>query len=523
MFELGSVAVKPARLAAESWRAFFENPFNPWAHTLMGRHTAALCQVFERSTRRYGKPTFDIPATVVDGRSVSVSEKSIWQRPFCRLVHFQRDLPARRDKHDPKILIVAPMSGHFATLLRGTVETFLPNHDVYITDWQDARCVPAASGRFDLDDYIDYVKDMISLFNGDVHVFAVCQPAVPVLAAVAMMEEDGDTSVPQSLMLAGGPVDTRISPTRVNVLAEQRGTDWFYNNVITSVPSTQLGHGRPVYPGFLQLTGFMTMNLDRHLKAHKDLFRHLVDGDGDSADKHRAFYDEYLAVMDLTAEFYLQTIDSVFVRHLMPKGEFTYRGRSVRTEAINRTALMTIEGEKDDITGAGQCHAAMAITPGISDARKFQYTCEGVGHYGIFNGSRFRNDIATRIAQFVRTYDSQREHINPELNLITRKRRAKLYHRDDIADIAFSFAPANDVEPDPTMQRRRSRPPSNTWTKKRSTAYEPQTAPFKFITLLGRLMIDGFFHMPVRQSTANRVKDENSRTRPNVSNDEFAE
>ena len=297
------------------------------------------------------------------------------------------------------------MSGHFATLLRGTVETFLPEHEVYITDWQDARNVPQIAGSFDLDDYIDTMVAMFRFFGGDVHVFAVCQPSVPVLAATALMEAEDDPAVPLTLVLAGGPVDTRINRTVVNTLAEKRGTDWFRRNVITNVPWPCPGRGRQVYPGFLQLSGFMTMNLDRHMQAQKDMFLHLVHGDGDSADKHREFYDEYLAVMDLTAEFYLQTVDTVFVQHLMPRGLMTSRGRPVDLAAIRRPALMTVEGEKDDITGTGQCRAALDLCTGIPPAQKIHFECPKVGHYGVFNGSRFRTEIAPRMAKFMRAHD----------------------------------------------------------------------------------------------------------------------
>ncbi|MGD9830917.1 MAG: polyhydroxyalkanoate depolymerase, partial [Hyphomicrobiaceae bacterium] len=286
-YELSHAAFRPARAAADSCRLFFNNPFNPFRHTAVGRGAVAACEVFERTTRRYGKPSFLIHDTVVDGETVEVTEEIVWDREFCRLVHFRRELPAGVERNDPRVIIVAPMSGHFATLLRGTVETLLPSHEVYITDWQDARMVSAMAGAFDLDDYVDYIRDMLAMFGGDAHVLAVCQPSVPVLAAVALMEEEGDPCAPHSMILMGGPVDTRISPTAVNRLAERRGTAWFSRNVITHVPWPNPGFGRRVYPGFLQLTGFMTMNLDRHLTAHKDLFLHLVHGDGDSAEKHR--------------------------------------------------------------------------------------------------------------------------------------------------------------------------------------------------------------------------------------------
>jgi len=323
-------------------------------------------------------------------------------------LHFRRvfDRPPRRPQ--PQLLLVAPLSGHYATLLRGTVEAFLPNHDVYITEWRNARQVPLAAGRFDLDDYIDYVISILHRLGGDTHVVAVCQPSVPVLAAVALMEADGDPNAPLSMVLMGGPIDTRINPNAVNKLAESRGLDWFRRNVITKVPFPHPGFMRDVYPGFLQLHGFVSMNLDRHLEAHRNLFLNLVKGDGDSAQKHREFYDEYLAVMDLTAEFYLQTVDTVFIRHALPKGEMTHRGRKVDPAAITRVALMTIEGENDDISALGQTEAAQRLCANIPAGRKVHYMQPGVGHYGVFNGSRFRAEIAPRIADFVLSHNRGR-------------------------------------------------------------------------------------------------------------------
>ncbi|MGD9804868.1 MAG: polyhydroxyalkanoate depolymerase [Hyphomicrobiaceae bacterium] len=406
-YELGHAAVRPARVAADSCRLMLTNPFNPLTHTSVGRHTAAALEVFERTTRRYDKPQFGLTSTTVDGKPTRVHEEVVWRHPFCRVVHFRRDVPDARRARDPRILLVAPMSGHYATLLRGTVETFLPDHEVYITDWQDAREIPTTSGHFDLDTYITVMRDIFRHFRGDVHVFAVCQPSVPVLAATALMEADEDPHVPQSLILAGGPIDTRVSPTVVNQLAVERGTKWFRRNVITNVPWPRPGHGRDVYPGFLQLSGFMTMNLDRHLVAHKNLFLQLVSGDGDSAEKHREFYDEYLAVMDLTAEFFLQTVDTVFVNHHMAKGEMMHGRRRIDLGRIKRVALMTVEGEKDDITGVGQCRAAQDLCTGIPDAFRVHFECPKVGHYGIFNGSRFRREIAPRIAEFARLHDGR--------------------------------------------------------------------------------------------------------------------
>ncbi len=439
-YELGRAAFRPARAAAGTCRLFF-NPLNPLTHTPVGRSAMAACEVFERATRRYLKPEFGVARTRVGGQWARVSEEVVWQTPFCRLLHFKRDInPATAAQH-PRLVLVAPMSGHFATLLRGTVETFLPDHEVYITDWQDARNVPIAAGQFDLDDYIDAIVAMFRYFRGDVHVFAVCQPSVPVLAATALMEASGDPAVPLTLMLAGGPVDTRISPTVVNELAEKRGTDWFHRTVLTTVPWPFPGRGRQVYPGFLQLSGFMTMNLDRHMQAQKEMFLHLVRGDGDSADKHREFYDEYLAVMDLTAEFYMQTVDTVFVQHLLPRGLLTSRGRPVDLAAIRRPALMTVEGEKDDITGTGQCRAALDLCTGIASERKFHFTCPRVGHYGIFNGSRFRTEIAPRMAKFMRAHDPCAAS---HLTIAQLEHMARMPRRggpaQELEALAFSFA-----------------------------------------------------------------------------------
>ncbi len=405
-YDAGHAAVKPARAAADGYRMFFQNPLNPFTHTTMGRSAAAACEVFERTTRRYDKPSFGVATTRVEGTGVTIKEEVVWQTPFCKLLHFKKVWPTAALVPDqPKLLLVAPMSGHYATLLRGTVEAFLPDHDVYITNWVNAREVPVAAGAFDLDDYVDTISDIFRHFKGDVHVFAVCQPSVPVLASIAIMEAANDPHVPHSVMVAGGPIDTRRSPTAVNRLAEEKGTGWFRNNVISSVPWPAPGYGRMVYPGFLQLTGFMTMNLDRHMNAHKDLFLHLVHGDGDNAEKHKEFYDEYLAVMDLTAEFYLQTIETVFVEHHLPKGEMRHRGRRVDLGAIKRVALMTVEGQNDDITGKGQCSAAIDLCKSIPAANKQHFECPKVGHYGVFNGSRFRSEIAPRMGAFLRRFD----------------------------------------------------------------------------------------------------------------------
>jgi poly(3-hydroxybutyrate) depolymerase len=398
---MSHVALNPSRAWADATRLFFKNPANPLYYTTFGKSVAAACEMFERSTRRYGRPEWRISSTSVGGQRVPVHISTVWERPFCRLIHFERVFEHRPRRPQPRLLIVAPMSGHYATLLRGTVEAFLPNHDVYVTDWHDARMVPMSEGSFDLDDYIDYVISMLHALGGETHVIAVCQPAVPVMAAAALMEADADPYVPVSMVLMGGPIDTRINPTVVNTLAERRGIDWFRRNVITKVPFPNPGFMRDVYPGFLQLNGFVSMNLDRHIEAHRELFQHLVRGDGDSAQKHREFYDEYLAVMDLAAEYYLQTVDTVFVRHALPRGEMTHRGRLVDPSRIKRVALLTIEGEHDDISGVGQTEAAHRLCVNIPADHKAHWLQHGVGHYGVFNGSRFRSEIAPRISDFV--------------------------------------------------------------------------------------------------------------------------
>ena len=443
-YEMGHAALGPARAVAEQLRSLVDNPLNPLSQTSVGRHASAAFQVFERTTRRYLKPTFGLNNTRIGQRDVAVTEEVVWQRPFCRLIHFKRAMPMAQRAADPRILLVAPMSGHYATLLRGTVEALLPQHEVYITDWQDARSVPVSEGRFGLDDYVDYIREMLAFLHGDAHVFAVCQSAVPVLAAVSLMEEDDDPHIPKSVIMAGGPIDTRINPTAVNDVAVSRGTDWFSRHVITNVPWPYEGAGRDVYPGFLQLSGFMSMNLDRHTNAHKDLFRHLVSGDGDSAEKHRVFYDEYLAVMDLTAEFYLDTIDAVFVRHALPNGEFMHRGRRVDPGKIRRAAVMTIEGEKDDITGLGQCRAAHDLCVGLPAERKLHIECSGVGHYGIFNGTRFRIEIAPRISQFVRLFDPRAELILTR-PITSRRTIAATTGGYEPSCVAFTFSAANDT------------------------------------------------------------------------------
>ncbi|MGH1571250.1 polyhydroxyalkanoate depolymerase [Methylobacterium sp. P31] len=378
----------PARVAAGLTRTACQNPLNPLSYSPNGRAIIASCELFERATRSYAKPAFGLQAP----------ERVVWERPFCRVVAFGE--PSAK----PKLLLVAPLSGHYATLLRGTVAAFLDTHQVFITDWADAKQVPLSAGRFDLDDYVDYCTDMFEALGPDLHVMAVCQPSVPVLAAIARMEAEDRPLVPRSAVLVGGPIDTRRSPTAVNRLPQEKRIEWFEQHCIHPVPWPHPGYGRDVYPGFLQLAGFISMNLDRHQTAHWDMFNHLVQGDGDSAAKHREFYDEYLAVMDLTAEYYLQTVETVFIEHLLPRGEMRHRGKPVDLTAIRRCALMAIEGEKDDITGIGQTRAALDLTTNLSVERKAYHLQMGAGHYGIFNGSRFRAEIVPKIAAFTTTH-----------------------------------------------------------------------------------------------------------------------
>jgi poly(3-hydroxybutyrate) depolymerase len=402
LYELNHAALGPFRAAADAARLYFQNPLNPLTHTPFGRSMAAGAELFERTTRRYGKPTFGIGQVNVRGVATAVHERVVWERPFCRLVHFEKATSGSQGQE--KLLMVAPMSGHYATLLRGTIETMLPDHDVYVTDWADARTVPLGDGTFDLDDYIDYVISMLHRLGPGTHVMAVCQPAVPVAAAVALMEARGDAYLPATMTLMGGPIDTRVNPTAVNTLANSHDLDWFRQNTIMKVPFPHPGFMREVYPGFLQISGFLSMNLGRHLEAHKDFFGHLVQGDGDSADKHREFYDEYLAVMDLTAEFYLQTVETVFIEHALPRNEMWHRDERIDFRKIAKVAMFTVEGENDDISGVGQTKAAHDIMTGIPAARRAHYMQPKVGHYGVFNGSRFRAEIAPRIADFIATF-----------------------------------------------------------------------------------------------------------------------
>jgi poly(3-hydroxybutyrate) depolymerase len=390
-----------ARLGSEWW----SNPANPFAYSGVGEVAAAALDVFSHAAAPRGKPAFGFASTLIDGRLVPVSEEIVDRKPFGQLKRFVR---AGAPEGDPKLLIVAPMSGHYATLLRGTVERMLPNHEVYITDWRDAKMAPLDAGSFDLDDYIDYVMDWLSVITPPgsprAHLLAVCQPSVPVYAAVALMSASKHPALPCTLTMMGGPIDTRRAPTAVNTLAMQRPHAWFQQNVIATVPHYYEGGGRRVYPGFLQLAGFMSMNLGNHMLSHWEMFKHLVQGDEESADASKAFYEEYRSVCDMTAEFYLQTVDVVFQRHLLPKGEMMHRGVRVDPAAITDVSLFAIEGERDDISGVGQTKAALDLAVNLADDRKHYFMVPLVGHYGIFNGRRWREVIAPELEQFIRGF-----------------------------------------------------------------------------------------------------------------------
>jgi poly(3-hydroxybutyrate) depolymerase len=381
---------------------WLNNPANPLSYSSMGPVVAASLDVFAHAAAPRGKPEFGLHSTVIGRKVVPVREEIVLRKPFGQLKRFVR-VGAREG--DPRLLIVAPMSGHYATLLRGTVERLLPKHDVYITDWRDAKLVPQSQGSFDLNTYVDYLIEFLETIGeagGErPHVLAVCQPAMPAFAATALMSAAKNPWRPKTLTMMGGPIDTREAPTAINTLATQRPLGWFKNNVIATVPMIYPGAGRKVYPGFLQLAGFMTMNLGDHLVSHWEMFKHLVEGDDESADATMAFYGEYRSVSDMSAEFYLQTVDVVFQRHLLPKGEFVHRGKRVDPAAIRDTALLAIEGERDDISGIGQTRAALAIARKLAPARKKYFLARDVGHYGIFNGRKWRENIAPVVEKFI--------------------------------------------------------------------------------------------------------------------------
>ena len=403
--ELAYQSATPFRFGAQFARKFWTSPLNPASDTAIGRTAYASAELFESVTRRYGKPAWGLEVVNIDGQPVRTTEQVIWSSPWVRLVRFARDVGdlkrAGKPITAPSVLIVAPLSGHYATLLRGTVETFLQDHDVYVTDWINARQVPVLDGRFDFYDYIDHVRAMLARIGPRAHVVGVCQPGPPVLAACAVMAAENDPNRPASMTFMGSPIDARLSPTVTNQLAEAKPFTWFRSNMIHTVPWPYPGFGRQVYPGFVQLYSFMSMNEERHTDAHREYFRHLVAGDGDGVEKHEQFYDEYLSVLDLSEEFYLQTIDIVFQQHLLPRGLLEHRGKTVDLSAITDIGLMTVEGAKDDISGVGQTQAAHGLTPNIPEDRRVLHVQPEVGHYGVFNGRRFREDIYPRTRDFI--------------------------------------------------------------------------------------------------------------------------
>jgi len=392
LYEAQHTALEPMRYVAEFWRGWFGNPFSPLSYAPFARRVAASSDLFLRVTQRYEKPAWRI-----EGAELEVA----LEKPFCRLVHFKQEVPKAH-----KVLIVAPLSGHHSTLLRDTVRAFLPEHDVWVTDWVDARMVPLTAGPFHLADYVDYVREWIRLLSPRLHVVSVCQPTVPVLAAIALMASRGEPEKPLTMTMMGGPIDARRSPTAVNNLATRRPMSWFDRQLIHRVPPKYPGYMRPVYPGFLQHLGFVAMNPDRHLIAHWDYYNHLMQGDGESAESHRRFYDEYNAVLDMPAEYYLDTVKTVFKEFALPRGRMFVRDELVRPQTIRDTALLTIEGELDDISGNGQTEAAHLLCLNIPRERREHFVAPGVGHYGIFSGRRWRDVIFPRARDFIRKHQS---------------------------------------------------------------------------------------------------------------------
>ena len=409
LYETQRALMSPFSEFAGATAKLYSHPLSPFFHSPMSQKVSAGLDLMQRLAKEYEKPEFGIRGVEVDGTEVAVQELVAVTKPFCRLLRFKRytdDLAVlAKMKDQPTVLVVAPLSGHHSTLLRDTVKQLLKDHKVYITDWTDARMVPLAAGPFHLDDYIGYVQEFIRHIGaGECHVISVCQPTVPVLAAISLMATHGETT-PLSMTMMGGPIDARRSPTAVNNLAMNRSYKWFETNVIYKVPSNFPAAGRAVYPGFLQHTGFVAMNPDRHLSSHYDYFLDLVRGDDDGADAHRQFYDEYNAVLDMPAEYYLDTIKTVFQDFSLVNGNWQVHGQLVRPQDITSTALLTVEGELDDISGAGQTRAAHELCSGVDPAHQYHYDVEGAGHYGIFAGRRWREQVYPEVLAFIAKYD----------------------------------------------------------------------------------------------------------------------
>jgi poly(3-hydroxybutyrate) depolymerase len=411
--EAQRAVLNPVSDWAEAMSKLYTNPYSPFSYTMFSNRIAAGFELLHRLGKEYEKPEFGIHSTKVDGQEVSVLQSIEKSLPFCRLLKFEKVLPkalASRAK-DPVVLVFAPLSGHHATLLRDTVRTLVADHTVYITDWLDARTVPLAEGPFHLDDYVAYCIQFIRHLGPDLHLISVCQPTVPVLGAVSVMATLKDPKLPLSMTMMGGPIDTRKSPTEVNNLATNHSHHWFQQNLIHTVPNRYPGAGRRVYPGFLQHAGFVAMNPDRHMKSHWDFYQDLIRGDMEDAQEHRKFYDEYNAVLDLPAEYYLDTVEVVFQKHQLPLGQWhvEFEGKTVRVapEDIKRVALFTIEGELDDISGSGQTQAAHTLCVGIPQGHQRHLTAIGAGHYGIFSGRRWREMIYPQLRSFIQEH-SQR-------------------------------------------------------------------------------------------------------------------
>ncbi|MCG7364120.1 polyhydroxyalkanoate depolymerase [Roseomonas sp. ACRSG] len=397
LYQTQADLMAPFRAAARGMGGMLRQFDNGGPETFGVRQWTAALELLASTGITHLRPPFGFTTVMVGNQEVTVEEEVVASTPFGQLLHFKKDVEVPQ----PKILVVAPMSGHFATLLRGTVQVLLPENDVYITDWANARDIPTSAGRFGMDEFIEHVIAYQRHLGPGGHVLAVCQPAVPVLAAVALMAEDRDPATPASMTLMAGPIDTRVRPTEVNKLATEHDIGWFERHLIDTVPWRFQGGGRRVYPGIAQLSAFVSMNLDRHVKAHVDYYRNIMGGDSMRADAHRKFYDEYLAVMDLPAEFYLETVKGVFQDHDLATGKMTWRGRPVRPEAITTTRLLTVEAGRDDICSVGQTEAAAALCSGLPAEMKFHHLQGDVGHYGVFNGRRWANEIYPLVRQVI--------------------------------------------------------------------------------------------------------------------------
>lgn len=407
MHEARRSVFNPISYWAEAMSQLWTSPYSALSYTPFANRAAAGFELLHRLGKEYEKPAFGLDETIIDGQVVAVTETIAISKPFCRLIKFERDLPSSlaASENDPSLLVFAPLSGHHSTLLRDTVRALLPHHNVYVTDWVDGRMVPLSDGPFHLDDYIAYAIEFMRELGPNVHLMSVCQPTVPVMAAISIMAELKDPQMPLTMTMMGGPIDTRKSPTEVNDLANDKPYQWFERNLIYVVPAKYPGAGRRVYPGFLQHAGFVSMNPDRHVNSHYDYYLDLVRGDLEDIDSHRKFYDEYNAVLDMPAEYYLDTIRIVFQDHSLPTGtwEVNFEDKTylIDPSKITNIALLTVEGELDDISGSGQTRAAHRLCSNIPSEHREHIEAEGAGHYGIFSGRRWREVICPQVRQFI--------------------------------------------------------------------------------------------------------------------------